>query len=164
MESRPDVNEIARRRTLMLLAVLSGETPVSTAIEREGISRQTYYIWETRALNAILAAMVPTELAPGYDPSVTPEQKIGSLEKQLGQSERDKRRAERMLSLTRQALRAVPVKTGLHPGRPKGIPRSAKYGKDASTNSKATSPVDGVASPSTPISTSGTMPTAGGES
>src|SRR5579884_2166927 len=72
-ESRPDVNEIARRRTLMILSVLSGETPVTTAIEREGISRQTYYLWETRALNAILAAMVPSELAPGFDPAVTAE-------------------------------------------------------------------------------------------
>lgn len=71
----------------MLLSVLSGELPVSTAIEREGISRQTYYLWETRALHAVLASMVPSELAPGFDPSVTPEQKIASLEKQLGQSE-----------------------------------------------------------------------------
>src|SRR5258708_2028824 len=50
---------IARSRCLMLLSVLSGETPVTDAIVRAKISRGTYYQLETRALKAILAAMNP---------------------------------------------------------------------------------------------------------
>jgi hypothetical protein len=142
------VNEVARRRTLMLLSVLTGEVPVTTAVERENISRQTYYLWETRALQAVLAAMVPTELAPGFDPAVTPEQRIASLERQLTKSDRERQRAERMLSLTRQALRAVPVTTGVR-GRPRG-PRRTLSTKPGSSSSKPSKPATNT-SEQTPV-------------
>ncbi len=156
-QSSPDVNEIARRRSLMLLSVLSGETPVTTAIEREQISRQTYYLWETRALQAVLAAMVPTELAPGYDPAVTPEQRIASLERQLAQSERSCQRAERMLSLTRQAIRTVPVTTGRR-GRPRtkaSSPTNSTRSGSSSSRPSKTAPTTSAATTAAPSIQSG---------
>src|SRR5687767_2810297 len=54
-----ELNEIAQRRTLMLLSVLSGEKPVTDAITEAQISRPHYYQLEDRALKALLEAMEP---------------------------------------------------------------------------------------------------------
>ena len=54
-----DLDQIAQQRCLMVLSVLSGETPVTEAIAQAGISRATYYQLETRALSAMLRALGP---------------------------------------------------------------------------------------------------------
>ena len=38
-----DLDEMAKRRCLMILSVLSGERPVTEVVEEEQISRMTYY-------------------------------------------------------------------------------------------------------------------------
>ena len=55
-----DIDQVARQRCLMVLSVLSGETPVTDAIKTAGISRGTYYQLETRALSAMLRSLGPT--------------------------------------------------------------------------------------------------------
>lgn len=110
---------MARSRCLMLLSVLSGETPVTDAIAKAKISRGTYYQLETRALNAILAAMNPLAASATSERSAASE-RIVALEAQLKRSEQERRRTQRLLLLTRKSIRA-PLTTG-HRGRlPKAL-------------------------------------------
>lgn len=112
------LDAIAQARMLLILSVLSGETPVTTAIAAAKISRATYYKLETRALNAMLAVLNPLAgTAPdgGSDLSLA-SGRIAALEAKVTGLERDKRRAERLLLITRRTLRA-PVLAGRR-GRP----------------------------------------------
>ena len=111
-----DLDAVARNRVLLVLSVLSGEKPVTSAIEDAGISRGFYYQLETKALNAMLLA-----LAPGADSDASPDatglhQRIKQLEDKLGKAEAAQRRAERMLFVQRKLTSSGPVKT--HRGRP----------------------------------------------
>jgi hypothetical protein len=128
---RKDLDEMARRRCLMVLSVLSGERPVTDVIEEAKMSRGTYYHLEERALRAMLLA-----LTPGADSSQaeTPAKRIEELERKVQQLERDKRRSERLLMLTRKVVKAGPVTTTA--GR---RPSSTKAGRKPSPPStKAT--------------------------
>jgi hypothetical protein len=109
-----DLDEMARRRCLLILSVLSGEKPVSAAIEEAQISRQLYYDLESRALAGMLAAMMPTHEGPA---AATPAARIAELEKQVHKLEQEKRRSERLLLLTRQMIKPGSVKRA--PGRPR---------------------------------------------
>lgn len=116
LEKKPDLDAVARNRVLLVLSVLSGEKPVSTAIEEMRISRGFYYQLETKALNAMLLA-----LAPGSDGDASPDatglhQRIRDLEEKLARAEQSQRRAERQLYLSRKLMTPGPVKT--HRGRP----------------------------------------------
>lgn len=111
-----DLDAVARNRVLLVLSVLSGEKPVTSAIEDAGISRGFYYQLETKALNAMLLA-----LAPGADSDASPDatglhQRIKQLEDKLERAEAAQRRAERMLFVQRKLTSPGPVKT--HRGRP----------------------------------------------
>lgn len=125
---------MARRRCLMVLSVLSGERPVTDVIEEAKMSRGTYYHLEERALRAMLNA-----LTPGTDSSQaeTPAKRIEELERKVGQLERDKRRSERLLMLTRKVVKPGPVtmavgrrpsstKAGRRPSPPSTKPTEAK--------------------------------------
>jgi hypothetical protein len=136
---KEELNQIAQRRTLMILSVLSGETPVTDAIEKAQISRGHYYQLEERALQAILEAMEPGA-APGRPPDTST--RLLQFEERVKQLEADKRRLERLLSMTRKVLRKGPMKTTL------GRPGSGKAGKSASQRSKlAAKMLPGSASP-----------------
>ena len=113
---KTDLDQVARNRVLLVLSVLSGEKPVSTAIEELRISRGFYYQLETKALNAMLLA-----LAPGSDGDASPDatglhQRIRDLEEKLSRAEQSQRRAERQLYLHRKLTSAGTVKTAR--GRP----------------------------------------------
>ena len=125
LESRTDLDSIARNRVLLVLSVISGEKPVTTAIEEASISRGFYYQLETKALNAMLLA-----LAPGADGDASPDatglhSRIKQLEDKLVKAEAAQRRAERMLFL-RGKLIPGPVKT--HRGRPSKTTTSSTPG------------------------------------
>lgn len=114
-----EMDEIARARCLMVLSVLSGEKPVTDAIAETKISRGTYYQMETRALHAMLSALNP--LAAGKPATEARElrlarKRIEELETQIELLNMAKRRAERLLLLTRKSA-VAPVKTGRR-GRP----------------------------------------------
>jgi hypothetical protein len=120
----------------MLLSVLSGETPVTEAIARAKISRGRYYQLETKALKAMLQALNPmasTTVSGTTDLSAAMG-RIAQLEEQVKRLEQDKRRAQRLLLLTRKSIRA-PLKTG-HRGRwakPASAPPSTPTSPGASS-------------------------------
>ncbi len=136
---RQELDEMARRRCLLVLSVLSGEKPVTDAIAESGMSRNTYYQMEERALEAMLQALGPT---PG--PGRKPEQggRIAELEERLSRLEQEKRRAERLLLLTRKVVRRGRLTL---PGL--GRPRSTTTGGRPSSGSATKTAVE---SPSTP--------------
>ena len=117
----PQLEQIARSRCLLVLSVLSGEIPVTDAIERAKISRGTYYQLETRALRAVLAAMNPlaSRGADGAQDLSAATQRIHELEAQVRRLEQEKRRTQRLLLLTRKSIRA-PITTGLQARRSRG--------------------------------------------
>lgn len=130
---------MARRRTLTVLSVLSGEKAVTDAVAEAQISRQLYYLLETKALHAVLRAMTP-----GAEPTGTPGadgylKRISELEEQVKRLQQDKRRNERLLFLTRKVVKKGPLSQETR-GRPrKAKSSSTKPGADSSTTSKAES-------------------------
>src|SRR5438552_1953456 len=126
LQKQDELDAIAQRRTLMVLEVLSGQKPVTDAIAEAQISRGHYYQLEERALKAILEAMEPGA-SPGRAPEATT--RLLQMEERVKQLEKEKRRLERLLSMTRKVLRPGPMKTSL------GRPRSARAGKSDSVPS-----------------------------
>jgi hypothetical protein len=132
---KEELDAMARRRCLAVLSVLSGEKPVTEAIAELEISRGTYYQWEERALAAMLASLSPGSEAQAAS---APAERIAELEQKVASLERDKRRSERLLLLTRKVVKAGPVTTGA--GRPpKSRKRSTSDGKRSSPSSTPTS-------------------------
>lgn len=136
----PEIDDMAKRRCLMILSVLSGERPVTEVIEEHRISRGTYYNLETRALTAMLTALLPTasaETSPDEAAAVSPMQRIAQLERKIAKLEQDKRRGDRLLYLTRQILGPGTVKQAR--GRPSTKQakksRSTTRGRSASAGS-----------------------------
>jgi hypothetical protein len=140
----------------MILSVLSGERPVSDVLEEQGISRGTYYNFEQRALEGMLAALIP--LTPGETselPSASPAKRIVELEAKVAKLERDRRRHDRLLYLTQSVMGSGSVKSAS--GRPtKNKKKSAtrtsmKSGRSASrtsaTKAKKTSVAKTISEP-----------------
>src|SRR2546427_4727646 len=76
LTGRKDLDEVAQRRTILILSVLSGHTPVTTAITEHGISRPLYYQLETKALVAMMRVLVPGANAASSSDGATPMQQI----------------------------------------------------------------------------------------
>jgi len=134
LTGRTDLDELAKRRCLMILSVLSGERPVSDVLEEQGISRGTYYNMEQRALEAMLAALIP--LTPGETselPSASPAKRIVELEAKVAKLERDKRRHDRLLFLTKSVMQSGSVKSAA--GRPTKKKRRSSSSRSSSTKS-----------------------------
>lgn len=137
-----DLDEIARRRCLMVLRVLSGEQPVTEAIAEAKVSRGTYYKLETAALKAMLAA-----LAPGASLDITAAadgatRKIAELEEKVKKLEQERRRADRLWLLTKKLVKPGALKTaaGRPPGsRNRSSTRSGTSGSAGSRGKKTTS-------------------------
>lgn len=131
-----DLDQTAQRRCLMILSVLSGERGVTEVIMEAGISRQSYYDLETRALQAMLRALVPgagSETGP-----TSAERRVTELEQRLKRLETEKRRAERLLLLTRKLMRTGRRKTTTRRSGHKP-PSSTTRGSKPSAVSKKTS-------------------------
>lgn len=151
LKAQQDLDDTARRRVLLVLSVLSGETPVTDAIAKAQVSRGLYYQLEERALRAMLRALAPggevreEAQGSGADGYL---RRIGELEARLKVLETEKRRAERLLLLTRKVLPRGPVSSGR--GRPPKATTSPSTTTPASTT---TSSAKGLAT-SRPSSTS----------
>lgn len=139
IKEKQELDEMARRRCLLILSVLSGEKPVSDAIAESGLSRNTYYQLEEKALDAMLSALGPKP--PGRKADQSAE--IAALESKVTRLEEEKRRTERLLLLTRKVVRRGRLTL---PGL--GRPRSTTAGATPSSGSAPKSPPS--ASPSTP--------------
>lgn len=155
LKERVDLDEIARRRCLLVLSVLSGEKPVTAAIEAEQISRQLYYQLEERALGAMLLALTPgSEETSRAD---SPAKRIAELEEKVRRLEQDKRRGERLLLLTRKVIKG-PVKTAA--GRPR---KTATASSSTSAGKKRSQPSATKTVAATPLPLSASTPTPAGE-
>ncbi len=123
-----DKDDIAKRRTVMILDVLSGRTPVSDAIEQASISRAMYYQLESKALVAMLDALTPGESKTG--PSPSSNKALTTAQDRIERLEQDKRRLERLLSMTTRVLEG-PMKKA----RGRKRKTSSTPSNDSSTNS-----------------------------
>lgn len=126
-----EMDQVAQRRCLMLLSVLSGEKPVTEAIAEADISRQLYYQLETRALEAMLRALTPSSEDSSGSSGAS---RLAELEAKVTKLEREKRRAERLLFLTRKTVQVGGLKA--KPGRPRVRrlkPLSTSSGGEGST-------------------------------
>jgi hypothetical protein len=133
---------IGQRRALLLLSVLSGEKPVTDALEGTGLSRQLYYQLEEKALNAMVRALSPgTQDASAEAEAEALKRELQELRARVRQLESEKRRAERLLFLTRKVMPTGPMTSGR--GRPRGR-ASASAGPKPSKSSTAST----MASPS----------------
>lgn len=130
LKERRDLDEMARRRCLLVLSVLSGVKPVTEAIAEAGMSRGSYYQLEEKALDGMLAALGPTP--PGRKTDQSAE--IADLQAKVAKMEEEKRRAERLLLLTQKVVRKGRL---VFPGR--GRPRSTTSGDSGSSGSETTS-------------------------
>jgi hypothetical protein len=159
LNERQDLDEMARRRCLMVLSVLSGERPVTDAIEEAQISRGTYYQLEERALKAMLSALMP---GGEHAPSESPAARIAELEARVATLEREKRRSERLLLLTRKLVKPGTMKSA--PGRPRKrrltSPSSTTRGRKPSLGSRSKTP---TATTTASSSANPSTPTPGGE-
>jgi hypothetical protein len=116
LKEQQDLDEVARRRCLTVLRVLSGETSVTEAIMTAGISRGMYYQLETRALHGMLRALAPGASAQDRAPTGAVK-RVQELEQQVKKLEQEKRRADRLLFMTRRLVKSGPMKAA--PGRPR---------------------------------------------
>jgi hypothetical protein len=122
-----DLDEITKRRSLMLLDVLSGRVPVTDAIATGKISRGTYYQLEAKALAAMMAAVSPT--ASNGGPALVHSKQVEELEQKVRKLEMEKRRLEHLLVLATKVVQPGPLTTGK--GRPSKR-RSTRSGEIAS--------------------------------
>ena len=155
-----DLDEMARRRCLMILSALSGEKPVSELIVEAQMSRGTYYQLESRALGAMLKALTPGSPSEGTSESAGWRKRIEELEKKVIRLEKEKRRAERLLQLTRGMVRAGKMTTSAGK-KPRTTKRrgSRTRGNGPSTNLVKRKPSSTAASSaSTSLKTSTTTP------
>lgn len=153
-----DLDAMAQRRCLLLLSALSGEKPVTQVVTEMQISRGTYYQLETKALNAMLAALTPG-VTDEESPQAGLTARIASLEEQVKRLTQEKRRAERLLFLTRKVVKPGPMKTA--PGRPLGSknrPRATTSKATSLSTSGASPPTSGGTSPSSPPAASPSTP------
>lgn len=73
--------ELARKRAEVVFAVRSGKMTAEEGARVLGVSRKTYYEWESRALLAMTAAM--EDKAPGRPPQPQDEEKLHLQEQVL---------------------------------------------------------------------------------
>lgn len=155
LTKQTEADQVAQRRCLLMLSVLSGETPVTDAIAAAGLSRATYYKLEERALRAMLWALSPVAGPDGTEESALAQAraKVEELEAKVKGLEKERRRADRMAMLVRKLVKAGPyVMPGR--GRPTG---SGSTPNGPSSSSGSTSTVMGTTSSkvSTPTPNSG---------
>jgi hypothetical protein len=121
LSGRTDLDQVAQRRTLLILSVLSGHLPVTTAIAEHGISRPLYYQLETKGVMGMMRALIPGANTTSNPDDVTPLGQLRELEEKVARLEQENRRLERLLLLAKKVLPAGPMafpqKRGRKPGR-----------------------------------------------
>jgi hypothetical protein len=157
LTGRKDLDQVAQRRTLLVLSVLSGHTPVTTAITEHGISRPLYYQLETKAVIGMMRSLTPGANAASNPDDATPMRQIVELEEKVARLEQENRRLERLLLLTKKVLPkgpvAFPQRRGRKPGR-----RSTSAGPTPSPSSKKPTAATTLTSSSTPTTAGATAP------
>ena len=157
LTGRKDLDEVAQRRTILILSVLSGQMPVTTAIAEHGISRPLYYQLETKAVVAMMQALVPGASAASSPDDATPMRRIAELEQKIARLEQDNRRLERLLLLAKKVLPPGPIAMPAMRGRRRGR-RSTSAGPAPSPASKKTTMATSTTPASIPTTAGATAP------
>jgi hypothetical protein len=157
LTGRKDLDQVAQRRTLLILSVLSGHTPVTTAITEHGISRPLYYQLETKGLVGMMRALVPGANAASSPDDATPMRQIVELEEKVARLEQENRRLERLLFLAKKVLPPGPIACPEKRGRKRGR-RSTSAGPAPLPGSKKTTLTAQTSPPSIPTTTGATVP------
>lgn len=121
----PSTHPIALARCLLLLRVLSGAEPLTLAIRTAKISRPTYYWLERKGLQGMLTALTPTAARARPARAASATTPLRRLEAKVRTLEQAKRRAERLLSLTRTVLPRLRRRRRSSPSGPGPSPASA---------------------------------------
>ena len=147
---REDLDEIAKRRCLMVLQVLSGAKPVTEVIAEMKLSRGTYYQLEERAMLAMLRALSPTAGPDGTETAALDEAlaRVKELEAKVKRMEQEKRRTDRLVYVMEKLVKPGPV---VIEGR--GRPRRRRGSQSTSIVTTGTASSPGSMRP--PTSTSG---------
>ena len=157
LTGRKDLDLVAQRRTMLILSVLSGHTPVTTAIAEHGISRPLYYQLETKGLVGMMRALVPGASGTSSPDDATPMRQVAELEEKVARLEQENRRLERLLLLAKKVLPTGPVafpqKRGRKPGR-----RSTSGGLAPSPSSKKPTTMTPATPSSIPMPAGATAP------
>ena len=157
LTGRTDLDQVAQRRTLLILSVLSGHTPVTTAITEHGISRPLYYQLEMKGLVGMMKALAPGAGSSTNPDDMTPARQMAELELKLAKLEMENRRLERLLFLAKRILPegpvAYPERRGRKPGR-----RSTSGGLGPSPGSKRPTTTTSSTTASTPTPAGATAP------
>ena len=98
--------EQARQRAAVVFAVRSGQITVQEGARRLGVSRKTYYEWESRALQAMTEAM--EDRAPGR-PTAPQDEEKKRLEEQIAELQKKLFVAEKTVEV-RDMLHAYELK------------------------------------------------------
>src|SRR5512139_3320567 len=99
----------AQQRALLIVQVQAGVISATEAARQLGISRKTYYQWEARALEGLLAAV--TQQAPGRPRQADRskerqlEQKVQQLQKELDQAQ-ESQEIRAALNRVRESMKA----------------------------------------------------------
>jgi polyhydroxyalkanoate synthesis regulator phasin len=130
------MDEMAQRRAVMILGVLSGQVTVTDAIESTGISRGTYYKLEERALKAMVRALLPGSDETSDTEALCAAKRIEELQGKIAQMEREKRRSERLESLVTKIVKAGPLTTERGRGKSSKSSSSSSSGSSDSTRTR----------------------------
>jgi hypothetical protein len=135
------MDEMAQRRALLILSVLSGQVTVTDAIERAGLSRGTYYKLEEKALKAMVSSMLPGAGESGQSEAMTAAKRIEELEGKVAQMEKERRRHERLENLVTKIVGSGPVTMGV--GRRRILPMPSPVSLPGSTSMRTKGGEDG---------------------
>lgn len=116
---------IAQRRTLMILAVLSGQKSVQEVIEEERVSRTFYYQLEDRGLQGMLKALSPRieGVTSEHRELSQARERLRRMSEQVESLTQRKRSAERLLRLLLKSNHArVITKRRGRPKKPLSTP------------------------------------------
>jgi hypothetical protein len=129
-----EVDEMAQRRALMILSVLSGQVTVTDAIEQAGISRGTYYKLEEKALKAMVSALLPGADESGQSEAMTAAKRIEELEARLEQMEKERRRHEKLQTVVSKIVGSGPLTMGA--GRRRILPTPSRSSSPGSASTR----------------------------
>jgi len=110
------MNAKARQRAEVILQVRSGQLTATQAAQTLGISRQQYYQWEQRALQALLAALENQPTGRPRTPTDPEKQalqrRVQQLEQEL-QQHQQREQLRQLLSQWEQRKDLPPAKKNL---------------------------------------------------
>jgi transcriptional regulator of heat shock response len=96
------MNAKARQRAELILRVRSGQMTATEAALTLGISRQQYYQWEQRALQALLSALEDQPTGRPKNPTDPEKEALQRRVKQLEQQVQEHQQREQLRQLLNQ--------------------------------------------------------------